>query len=105
VNRIVLADPEDFLDWREGSGGTVEIFDVQVMSARRKGRGRLLVRKLLTELGPGVVVWAITRADNEVAVQWYQALGFDVMGVLRRFYGAERGVDAILFGRKSEGPV
>jgi ribosomal protein S18 acetylase RimI-like enzyme len=105
VNRIVLDDERDFLDWREGSGGTVEIFNVQVMSARRKGKGRLLVRKLFAELGPGVTVWAITRADNEVAVQWYQALGFDVTGVLRRFYGAERGVDAILFGRRSEGPI
>jgi ribosomal protein S18 acetylase RimI-like enzyme len=105
VNRIELDDPRDFLEWREGSGGTVEIWDIQVGTERRKGKGRRLFQKLFAELGPGVTVFAITRADNEVAQQFYEACRFTTVNVLRRFYGAERGVDALMYLRKSGGPV
>lgn len=104
--RITLADPRDFLDYREGSGGTVEIFDIVVMSDRRKGRGRNLMEKLFNSLHPETSVFAITRADNEIAQQFYERLQFRVTGVLRRFYqSGGRGVDAIMYGRKAGGPV
>lgn len=104
MTRITLdGDERDYLDYRDGSGGTVEIFDVAVNSERRSGRGRRLVEELFRRVTP-LHVWAITRADNEIAQQWYEALGFRVVGVLRRFYGL-RGVDAIMYGRSSEGPV
>lgn len=103
--RITLDDPRDYLDWREGSGWTVEIVDIHVGSERRRqGLGRKLVEALFAKLEPDRHVFAITRADNEIAIQWYEALQFRVIGVLRRFY-AERGVDAIMFGRKASGPV
>lgn len=95
----------DVLDYREGSGGTVEIFDVVVHSQRRKGRGRALVSCLLARLAPETHVWAITRSDNDIAQEWYEAMRFRVVGVLREFYGSERGVDAIMYGRLAWGPV
>ena len=93
---------QDFLKWREGSGRTVELFDIQVGSKRRDGIGRAMVYKLLRELPRGTnLVWAITRTTNQIAQEFYEDLGFRVVGVLRNFYKDQGldGVDAIVFGR------
>lgn len=95
----------DFLDYREGSGQTVEIYDIQVGSDRRKGRGKALLDALFKSLPADTRVWAITRAENEVAQEFYEACGFRVCGVLRRFYSGYTGVDAIMFIRKAGGPL
>ncbi len=112
MSRMILnQNGEDFLDYRVGSGDTVEIFDIVVNSERRKGRGRELIEQLFMVInsdsrGIGKQVWAITRADNLIAQQFYEALQFHVSGVLRRFYSSEkRVVDAILYCRHSKGPV
>lgn len=107
MNRITLDDPSDFLDWRKGSGPTVEICDIQVGSQRRKGRGRELIRRLLRKLPEGTrTVWAITRANNLIAHDFYDGLGFRVAGYLREFYRDEEptpsGVDAILYALEPE---
>ena len=97
--------PDDFLIYREGSGNTVEIFDIVVNSVRRQGKGRQLVYKLYEMLPRGTnLVWAITRASNQIAQQFYEELNFRVIGVLRNFYNTldEDGnecVDAIMYGR------
>ena len=98
-------DHQDFLIWRDGSGGTVEIFNIHVGSERRRGKGRHLVEALFREVGEGKLIWAVTRADNCIAQEFYEALRFRVLGVLREFYGARAVVDAVVYGRKSEGPV
>jgi len=95
----------DHLLWRTGSGGTVEIYDIAVMSERRKGVGRGMVAELLRSLPPTTIVFAITRADNEIAQQFYEALGFRTVNVLRRFYGADKGVDALMYLRKAGEPI
>jgi ribosomal protein S18 acetylase RimI-like enzyme len=106
LNRIILDnDPRDFLDYQQRPDGTVEIVDIAVNSERRKGKGRRLVEALFSRLGKDTRVWAITRADNEIAQQWYEALQFNVVGVLRRYYGPHRGVDGVMFGRRAGGPV
>jgi ribosomal protein S18 acetylase RimI-like enzyme len=107
MNRIILdGDPRDFLDWREGSGGTVEIFDIAIGSERRTGKGRNLVEKLFAIVPSAPTVYAITRAGNEIAQQFYEALLFDRVGVLRRFYRDKgRVVDAVIYGRSPQGPV
>lgn len=107
ISRIILdEDTRDFLEWREGSGNTVEIFDLVVNSNRRVGRGRRLVNRLIDEVIPPSVklVWAITRADNFIAQAFYEELKFRVVAPLRNFYGqkTEDGtetVDAIMYGR------
>ena len=107
-NRLTYDDSADFLDHRGGSGGTIEIFDIQVSSERRKGRGRLLIehllRKVSKEWGKEVRVWAITRAENIIAQKFYEALQFDSIP-LRRFYSSEKNVDAIMYVRSAGGPV
>jgi ribosomal protein S18 acetylase RimI-like enzyme len=106
LNRIILDnDPRDFLDYREGSGGSIEIFDIQVGSERGKGKGRRLIEALFSRLKPETRVWAITRAENEVAQKFYEKLCFDVVSPLRRFYTSHRGVDALLYIRRAGGPV
>lgn len=103
--RISINGGRDFLDWREGSGGTVEIFDIVVNSARRKGYGRALLGILFAHIPPETHVWAITRSTNDIAINWYEAMKFRVVGVLREFYENERGVDGIMFGRLAGGSV
>lgn len=107
---IFLEDNRDFLVYREGSGGTIEIVDIVVNSERRKGKGKrlieLLMEKVQRKYPPETVVWAITRAENLIAQQFYEKLGFSVTGVLRRFYSYEsRTVDAIMYGRQAKGPI
>ena len=63
MNTIELEDERDFLQWRQGSGTTIEIYDIVVGSERRQGKGRRLIERLFTEVmsSPYVdLVWAIT---------------------------------------------
>lgn len=102
VKRIILDHPDDYLDYREGSGSTVEIYDICVGTERGKGRGRYLVQLLLQMVPPGTrLVWAITRGGNFIAQEFYEKLGFRVVGTLRNFYQERRGesgVDAVMYG-------
>lgn len=95
------APSEDYLMWRKGSGNTVEIYDIAVYSERRNGNGRLLVNYLIDHLPPGTrTLWAITKADNFIAQQFYESLNFRVIGTLRSFYqDSGNTVDAIMYGR------
>lgn len=97
MNRI--GDSSDFLLWREGSGGTIEIFDLAVNRERRQGRGRALVHALQVWAEANGVkrLWAITKADNFVAQQFYEELRFRSVP-LRDFYG-EGGIDAVMYIR------
>jgi ribosomal protein S18 acetylase RimI-like enzyme len=98
---ITLDDRSDFLLYREGSGKTIEIFDIAVNTERRKGKGRQLVNLLFANVPQGTKrVWAITRADNFVAQQFYEELRFRSIP-LRDFYG-EGGVDAVMYVRDLE---
>ena len=105
MTRICLGDLRDFLDYREGSGGSVEIFDLQVGSDRRKGIGRQLVERLCGGLQPDIRVWAITRATNEIAQIFYERCKFTMACPLRRFYSEDNGVDAIMYIRRAGGPL
>lgn len=112
MNRITLnGDVRDRLDWRWGSGGTIEIFDIVVGSERRNGRGRRLVNKLLNEIAGmpedsrPTFVWAITRADNRIAQEFYAELKFKVVAPLYDFYHVANAegrqtIDAVMYGRR-----
>lgn len=108
MRRIELDDKRDFLVWRQGSGHTVEIFDIAVGSERRQGKGRKLVNILIGEQLPeGTrLVWAICRSDNLIGMLFYEEMGFHVVGALRSFYrdqpGLVKGVDAHMWGRNIE---
>jgi ribosomal protein S18 acetylase RimI-like enzyme len=93
-------DPRDYLRWRKGSGGTVEILDINVESDRRIGRGREMVETLLEEVRKEThLVFAFTRQSNDIASQFYQALGFVVAAVVPLFYQGENDVErtAVLY--------
>jgi ribosomal protein S18 acetylase RimI-like enzyme len=111
AERITLDDePGDWLDWRRGSGRTVEIFDIHVGNERRRtGKGRRLVQALLGRLTTGTekpdgvtLVWATTRWGNTAAQEFYEALGFRIVGRLHYFYVeghlARDKEHAIIFG-------
>lgn len=102
--KIILDDDKDFIEYRSGMGRTVEILDIAVGSARRKGRGRLLVNRLLEELRDAApttsTVYAITRISNAIACQFYEALGFRLLGRLHYFYrdGNDLKEHALVYG-------
>lgn len=103
AGRLELNGGTDYLEYRYGSGGTVEILDIAVMSERRTGNGRRLIERLMASLPQGTLVWAITRASNIIAQHFYEGMKFRVVGVLRSFYQADPfvkdDVDAIMYGR------
>jgi ribosomal protein S18 acetylase RimI-like enzyme len=107
METITLESPEDFLTYREGSGNTVEIYNIVVGSERGQGRGRKLVEMLLEELDNRrnpkggrlaaiPMVFAITRHSNSIARQFYIAVGFNLVGYLNGFYGVNN--DAMMYG-------
>jgi ribosomal protein S18 acetylase RimI-like enzyme len=102
VCRVSLECPADFLDARPASGGTWEITDIQVGSERRKGRGTELVKTLVAHVLPKDcrLLWAVTRAENAVAQQFYARLGFRVVAVLYDFYDRHGRSDAVMYGKE-----
>lgn len=100
MKTITLESPDDYLTYREGSGGTIEIFDIAVQTERGVGKGRRLIEKLLAEIPSDVrLVFAITRDSNSIARQFYAAVGFHVIGVLGGFYPVADGFqNAIMYG-------
>lgn len=95
-----------YIEWRYAPGGTVEIVNLEVDNGhRREGVGRRLIAELCGQLESATRIYAITRADNETAQQFYENLGFKTVNPLRRFYGIERGIDAMMYVRKAGGPV
>lgn len=110
LREIVYNNGLDRLTYREGSGKTVEIFDIAVGSERRKGIGRALVSDLMDRFPQGTVVWAITRSDNCGAQRFYEGIGFRTIGVLRSFYEHDptattqgERVDAVMYGKQVGG--
>ncbi len=97
------------LKYRQGSGRTIEIYDIVVHHQRRRGTGRRLVNYLLDLVTNGLedatLVWAITRSTNFIAQEFYEAMGFRVVAVLRNFYNDELKdtTDAIMYGRSVQG--
>ncbi len=107
--RIVLEDFKDFLEWRQASGPTVEVTEINVSNEhRRQGKGKRLIGLLIRDLlPPGTrTVWAITRADNFPAQHLYESMRWRVVGVLRNFYAdgpmpavpTPGTVDAVMYG-------
>lgn len=99
VRRIILdEDPRDYLDWRGGSGGTVEIFDIVIGSERGVGKGRRIVELLRQEVhGKAGLIYAITRDSNSIAKEFYRHLGFRHIAVLHRFY-PDTYENGVMFG-------
>lgn len=88
----------DFLKYRDGSGKSVEIFDMAVNTARGQGKGRAMVNELCRRYeGTGVLVWAMTRESNEIAHTFYSRCGFKILGVLHKFYHVD-AEHAYVFG-------
>jgi len=104
-----LKTPFGILEYRFAPGNTVEIVNIEVeASARGTGKGRAMLRQLFGSLDETVkTVYAITRSHNEIAQQFYEACGFRLIGILRRFYydSGEYGVDAVMYGRSPRGPI
>lgn len=92
-------DPRDYLVWRQGSGDTIEIYDIAVGTERGVGKGRRLVELLLHRVpADTTMVWAITRRSNRIAIDFYRAMGFKQLAKLVEFYGEKQ--DAVMYGRK-----
>lgn len=103
MKAIYLNQGKDCLKYRDGSGNTVEIFDIVVGSDRRKGIGSQMVRILRSQLPPEkTLVYAITRASNQIAHRFYEACGFRLIANLFDFYkddpDQKNSIDAIMYG-------
>lgn len=95
--KTIIKNKVDFLVYRPAGGGTIEIFDIAVMSKRGQGVGTSLINKLIENEKPKII-HAITRKKNEIAISFYTKLGF-VGVVLNNFY---IDGDAIMFIKQCE---
>lgn len=71
--RYSINKGKDFIVYRNGSNDTIEIFDIAVMSERRKGYGTQLINKLKQK---NKNLFAFMRASNENAKIFYEHNGF-----------------------------
>jgi len=84
----------------EHDTGTIEIMNIAVLAeSRRKGVGRLLLDHLVILSGyrSGTIQLEV-RARNRDAIEFYERVGFDTVG-LRRNYYANPIDDALLMNR------
>jgi ribosomal protein S18 acetylase RimI-like enzyme len=114
---ITLEDRHNYLTYRCAGGGAVELFEIEVGTTRRTGQGRRLVEAMLMELRTRNktaranrfthytlcevhIVYVLTRRDNNIARQFYSALGFTIAADMPDFYGPNEG--AIIYRRGVE---
>jgi len=98
MNTISRNNGRDYLVWRAGSGGTIEIFNIFVLSERRKsGIGRKMIEELRAkaEKSKKHLIFAITRLSNKNAQQFYEKTGFYLIAELPGFYSDE---SALMYG-------
>ena len=97
-------DHRDFIVFRSGMARTIELFDIQVGSSRREGKGKQLVQAMLDILkekeSDVSMVYAIVRLSNAIAHQFYEALDFRLVGRLHYFYrdGGGKNEHALVYG-------
>lgn len=72
--RITLNDT-DYLEYRDASGGTIELYDIAVMSERQRGIGKQLIQMMLDREKPRFV-YGFTRISNNIARIFYQKQGY-----------------------------
>jgi len=84
----------DFLNYRNGSGDTIEIYDILVNSERGKGIGTNLLN-ILKEREPNKVIFAFTRESNTLARAFYRKNGFQET-LIPNFY-PENSIMEILY--------
>lgn len=82
--KIIKKNKVDFLVYRPAGGGTIEMFDIAVMSERGKGIGTSLINEMIKREKPKVI-HGITRESNEGAITFYKKLGFTTT-LLENFY-------------------
>ena len=100
-NRYVAARVADTLVGYAGIArlGRVPPFEYEIHTIgvdpayQRHGIGRAMMALLLDEVGPDGVVYLEVRTDNEPALELYRSLGFETIGVRKRYYRAS-GADA-----------
>lgn len=89
-----------YIVWRVGTGGNVELLDLQVVpTARGQGVGIGLLRAMLRHLKdnpPYYTIFGFTRTANVEAQEFYAAVGFD----LSRVAGVYADGEAIVFSAK-----
>lgn len=101
---------DDYLIFREGSGHSIELYDIAVNSARRVGRGTLLLWCMFSEFDchsrfdrtpeqPLRNVFAFVRGSNRKAHQFYLKNGFQHLSSIPQFYSDELGQDDALIFR------
>jgi [ribosomal protein S18]-alanine N-acetyltransferase len=88
------------------AGAEADIADLAVASdARRRGIGRMLLERIIAELGDEGVqsVYLEVRESNRAARALYEAGGFAAVGVRRRYY--RQPVEDALILRREVGPT
>lgn len=100
LHQIIIPGVRDYLDWRMGSAGTAELFDIAVYSSRRQGTGKRMIGMMIDQLPSDVrIIYALCRASNEAGIKFYTALGFHPL-LVEKFYkfdGIEELEDAVMF--------
>lgn len=71
----IVKNNQDVLKYRDGMGGTIEIFDIVVRTQRSIGIGSRMIQELIEKENPSVV-YAFCRKENVHAHNFYKKNGF-----------------------------
>lgn len=86
-----------YISWRLGTGDNIEILHIRVNEKNTvPGKGLILIRDMLTKVQatkhPYHSVFGFAKASNEVAIKFYEALGFSISQPINDLYRDERAV-------------
>lgn len=99
---VIDFEGKGYLVYRQGSGNTVEIFEIEVDNEyRRQGVGKTLIKELMCICRQKQVnlIYAFTRSSNSISQEFYLKLGFARVNV-PKFYQDEvvlARYDCVLF--------
>lgn len=94
----IIINKKDILEYRKGSGGTIEIYDIVVGSKRRKGNGSKLIELLKKKVKTNLI-FAIARERNSGGHLFYEKIGFRSIAKLSKFYRFDgKYEDARMYG-------
>lgn len=88
--RVSMHNGQDFIDFRESTGGTTELYESQVWTQRSAGFGSAMIKKV-EETVMSNFIYGFVRLSNHGARHFYEKNGY-LEVLIPKMYGNEDAV-------------